>query len=361
MNSRHRVWIPENRYSNPITSVEKASINLPSLKFEGHFRLQLINAKTKVIEKELSFPNVITNGALDAIGGSNLAIDSLFSYLAVGTGGVTGGNVPSGSNSSLVAEVTPASSNRTNNAESVGDIMTFVTGSTPYNPYWSIIRHRLFLEAQGNGNLTEIGFFSALTGGTMANRAAIRDNLGNPIVLTKTSDNQLRVDWEWRMYIPVGLVSGTFFIGSGNVDYTSSVVAITDTLAWGCSPGGGTSNGMSDQFGNSFAARFNAYASGTALPTVSGSIPGGSISPTAVWIGPYVNGTYNKSFSSSFDPGVANFTGGVGALSLTNMVVGSNTSHPTFFVVFSPAVPKISTQRFIWEMNLAWYRSVDSE
>src|SRR5690606_7534789 len=57
-------------------------------------------------------------------------------------------------------------------------------------------------ENQANGNLAELGFFSAADGGTMWNRQLFRDELGNPTAITKTSEDQLRVTYEYRVYPP---------------------------------------------------------------------------------------------------------------------------------------------------------------
>lgn len=362
MNERTRVWLPEiSVVSSPSEVV--TSLTMPTMRMEGHFHLQLINAKTKVVERELSFPNVLTNGFLDAIGNGTTVL-ALFNYLAVGTGAVTGVNTPSGSDTSLAAEVTLASTNRTNNSEGTNDNTygaTFVAGSMPY---WKMARHRLFTETQGNGNLTELGFFSAVTAGTMANRAAIRDGTGTPITLTKTAEQQLRVEFEWRLYVPVGLVSGTFFMGGSNIEYTSSVIDITSLATWGA---GDNFPGYVTQLGNWVGTggqpHFAAHPSGTMI-AVSGTAASIGNAPyvaaSANWLAPYVAGTYVRQFSSSFDPGVANWGNGVGAFGIHGGGQSSAGS-ANWYIVFNPGMPKNNTQRLRFSMQVGWGRSTTTE
>jgi len=77
-------------------------------------------------------------------------------------------------------------------------------------------RVREWSTSLGNGNLTEIGMFSAATGGVMWCRALFRDSSGTPITVTKTSADILRVTYEVRLYPALG-------------DATQSAITISGT------------------------------------------------------------------------------------------------------------------------------------
>lgn len=351
MNERTRVWLPENNVQQPTETI--ISLNMPTITMEGHFRLQLVDAKTKVVKRELSFPNVITDGCLNIIGNGTSNLTSMFNYLAVGTGSVSGQYIPSGSNTGLSGEAT----GRTISNESVSDVGTLVNGSTPYNPYWKLVRHRVFTETQGNGSLTEIGFFNNSSGGTLANRAAIRDIAGTPTVLVKTAEDQLRVDFEWRLYVPMALTSGTFFMAGTNIEYTSSVIQMSYDYAWG------TNTGMTTLLGNWGTPRLWAQSASVMLP-YSGTQIFPTLAPwvaaTANWLGSYTNGTYYRQFSSSFDPGIANATPGIGTfLVFAGHLNSANTAN--YCTIFNPTIPKTNTRRLTFAYQFGWGRSVNSE
>ena len=208
-NMRTKLWLPENtRVDSPI------SLNFG---LSGYFTVQVIDAESGHIKQELQFKNLLTDGCLNGIGNDTFTLGigpSGFTHLAVGTGNST----PSTSNTSLDAEIS-----RTNSNGGIADILG--ANSTP--EYGYVRRTRVFTTAQANGNLRELGFFNASSGGTLLNRALFRDSAGNPTTVTKTSQDVLVVVYEWRLTAPSGDQSGSFSYFNG-----------TQTTSWLLRPQG---------------------------------------------------------------------------------------------------------------------------
>ncbi len=170
-----------------------------AMRLRGFFELDLIHARTGLIAQKLNFENLIVNTGLDSAGIE--PIGTVLAFCAVGTGNA----VPSVTDISLQAELA-----RTNAAGGVADVLGY---NTAEGFAWAR-RTRLFTTAQANGNIAEIGILRNSTGAPMWSRTLPRDGNGNPTVITKTSDFELRVTYELRIYpqaetIYSGLVNGT--------------------------------------------------------------------------------------------------------------------------------------------------------
>src|SRR5690606_35179901 len=165
MMERRRIWVPEAPMLTLRRYVEVGAVH-HAIAVEGYFTVELIHARTGLVKRRLHFRNLITDAGLDAMAGG-VGISSLINYLAVGTGS----SEPSYTDTTLNAEVA-----RTNNNGGFGD-SDAVVGSGDLVEYWRRIRTRVFTQAEANGNLTELGFFSAASGGTMWNRQLFRDEL----------------------------------------------------------------------------------------------------------------------------------------------------------------------------------------
>lgn len=77
-------------------------------------------------------------------------------------------------------------------------------------PYWQC--QYTFNENQANGDLTEWGAFKASTGAPMWCRELFRDELGNPVVVTKTNTQVLLMQYTLYMQRTVDSVSTQFLI-----------------------------------------------------------------------------------------------------------------------------------------------------
>lgn len=213
---RHRLWLPENE-------TPRVNITL-DVGLSGYFHVQLVDAKTGVIKQELQFKNLLTDSCLNGIG-SGLFSTGIgptgFTHLAVGTGAST----PSFSNTTLDAEIA-----RTNSNGGIVDVL----GSNASPEYGYVRRTRVFTTAQANGNLRELGFFNATSGGTLLNRALFRDSAGNPTTVTKTNQDILVVIYEWRLSAPTGDQSGSFdyFNGTQTTDWFLRPQGVNQDTHW---------------------------------------------------------------------------------------------------------------------------------
>jgi len=211
---RHRIWIPE--LTSPVT---ESIVNLPSVRLGGCYTVDLIEAKTGKIKQHLEFPNLITDAGLDFIGtGTNL--DTIYTTFAVGTG-TTAPAVTDVALESLVLSTTYDG----------GFEDADTTQSSP-REYSSRKRTRIFLEDEANGDLTELGW---LVGGTACNRSLFKDLAGNSTTVYKTSNDILKVVYEYKIFAPQGDASGTFDLGlgSGSTSYVLRPQNVNNELGWG--------------------------------------------------------------------------------------------------------------------------------
>jgi hypothetical protein len=314
MNNRPRIWIPEAPYINLKRYVEVDRLD-HGIGIEGWFTVELIHARTGLVKRRLRFRNLITDAGLNALAGGTV-INNLIQYLAVGTGSAT----PAVTDTALQAEIA-----RTNSNGGFGDVDTS-NGSGDSLVYLSRVRTRVFMEDQANGNLAELGFFNQATGGTLWNRQLFLDELGNPTVITKTSEDQLRVQYEYRIYPPFNDVTQNLTIAGNPTDITIRVALVTNSGFWNLNNLGGTN--------------FNSRISETA--TLVGRSAGfqGSTAGTSS-VQPYTTGTFFREIKRTYSPSEANFATGI-----NYMEFGAGASSAgAWQMVFSPKIPKTNTQR----------------
>jgi hypothetical protein len=323
--TRTRMWMPEE--PTILTALDIS----PVVRVSGHFIVDLIDVHSGKIKQHLEFENCLTNNLLDLIGAGNVFIDQ-FSSLEVGTGAVAGSNAPTITNTSLVAPLSP----RSFNAEGIADVVGFVSASSE-GPYVWTRRTRTFSETQCNGNLSELGYWTSLTGGTLVNRTAFKDAGGTPIQVTKTSNDILRTVFEVRIYPPLTPLTGSLLLSGSSYAFTILPVNITQ-------PSNGGWGQLFIGFGQwQFDIRANenqtlldptASIGGTGTPTNSNNVTS------------YVGGDFHKDVQGVWNSGTANFTTGIQGL-----YVGTNGT-PQWQVVFSPKIPKTSGKTL--SLNFRW-------
>lgn len=125
-------------------------------------------------------PNLITNAGLDKIGDGS--VPALLEFIAVGTGS----GAPDVADTELDAEAARTSSSL---GVATSDYTAPTTGTTRYT------RGIAFDFGEANGNLTEFGGFSASSGGSANTRELFRDEFGDPVTITKTSAEQLVIEY----------------------------------------------------------------------------------------------------------------------------------------------------------------------
>lgn len=338
-----KIWV--NKAPAIIKPTRELNIEVPKVQLEGRFQVQLI--RKGIILKELNFKNLIVNAGLDlfSYGGASLnsTPDGAFTYLSVGTGNVA----PAAADINLAAPLSP----RTNRNGGQVD----VTGSDGTGHFSYIRRTRLFLETEVNGNLAELGFFTALTLGAMVNRQLFKDDLGNNVVITKTVQDQLKVTFEWRMYYPTVNATGTVNLAGTNYDYTVQADGGLDTGHWGSGNGATRSLGANGGGPQSTAYQTVTLAADAALVSnKTGTLANASTDT----LQPYSAGTFQRDEIAIWDPGTANITGGIQGVSTFNQsTIGGTVSHDNLFIIkFVPAIPKIATQRLTLNLRRTWGR-----
>lgn len=312
-------------------------------RFEGWFHVQRVR-NGKVIE-EHKFRNVLTNTFLDRFGSTALAVLApthstggvyLMSALKAGTGASP---APAATDSNLQAPVADWA-DQTPPTYSEG----YVTGPPDY--VWRKV-WREYSEDQANGNLAELGFFSATSSGVLMNRVLFRDSGGTPITISKTSSDRLRIGYELRCYPPTADVTGTLTLDSVDYDYTIRAMEVDDV---GTSSGywlavlGGTR--WSTSTSNSF--KFGASQS---LGTRTGSYTYDNAPPSSLSYATYVDGNKYRDLTVTANPSEANISGGIGGFAMS---IGSANNMHMWQCVFDTKIPKDNTKRLILNLRWSW-------
>lgn len=322
---------------------------------KGFFTVDLIEAATGRVKRHLEFENLITDAGLDAL--NNTTIGTLIggsgtnAFMGVGTSSTA----PANGQTALVAEIAPSSSNRTNSNGGIAEVF----GSGAAFAYWFRKITYNFVETQGNGNLTELGIFSAVTGGVMFCRQLFKDAGGVPTTIVKTSADQLRVTYEIRFYSPTpDVVVNPLTIAAINYVATTRAIHLDNGRSWG-HDGGNFSVLVGFKGDNANSVNAINATDLDVLVANTGANPGGTLfTPTSVAKGAYVNGTFLLDYTVIWDPGVANPVGGIGGIVMTAELSGSTVSSIKcqFQMKFAPKLPKDNTKRLTLVLRLSWGR-----
>lgn len=323
-------------YNSKIPKNRIVELESPKFGLEGRFKVELIRkvGDKEIILRELPWQkNMIVNSGLDKFFSLGLtSINGLLDYCAVGTGSTA----PAATDVGLVTETGV----RSNSNGSIND----VKGWAAVNEYFFQRRVRLFTELQSNGNLTEFGFFTASSAGTMFSRQLFKDGGGIPTTIVKTSADQLRITYEARIYPPTVDTSGNIVISGTNYTWTGRALAVGVTNeAWEQVFGSGTIQSISV----SSAAESQTLAATTAA-TVSGA---GQNASTSVWAA-YVNGNFYADRTDKWEPGVGNYATGIGL----TLVCGATGTRGLFQTSWNPKFAKDNTKRLTLVTRISWAR-----
>lgn len=319
---RTRIWLPE---STPV-------LQFPPIGIAGHFIVDVIDAESGEIKQHLDFPNLLTDGLMNALGNGSLRLETAFTHLDVGSGSST----PQFTDTSLQASL----GTRTNFAGGVPDVT--LNNTTPEYTYRRITR--VFTESQVNGNLTELGFWSAASGGTLTNRSLFKDSAGNPTTVIKTPSDILRVQYEYRLYAPQFDVSDVISVAGTPTTYTIRPQRVQNLAGWSI---------LLDEFG-----RWNPYSrvhnsNDLQLRTgINDATPNDDASSS---LAPYTNNTFYRDLTITVTPTVGNYVDGFGLFTYNpfRQVV----SYPTLWQVqLLPRVVKTSGQQFQLTIRQSWSR-----
>ena len=299
---------------------------------EGIIKLEIIKEDGTLKQgKALNIPfkNLITNIGLDYLSSGN-TIGAACQYCKVGTGSTA----PSVNDTSLASKVGSTSP--------AGTITNSV--QTSVEPYYS--QHKTvytFSIGAVVGNLTEIGFFSDSSGGTMWSRALIKDSGGNPTVLTLLATEQLKVTYTVIRYFPAS-ATGSFTLNTNGVNSTINYTIKPSNVYWMFKSGFCSSNTMS------------IYAYETNILGGIGVQPSGAYAEASSTSNNYITGTFERSSTTVFGPSIANYTTGIGSIVFW-CVSQFGTYYTGYQCSFSPKIMKTSSQTLAIGIRLSWGRT----
>lgn len=303
-----------------------------SFGLKGRFDIDLIHARTGLIVKSWGFENLITNDGLDLLATRSVATGissaSNINQAVVGTGTTP----PDPTDTALEAQV-GATTTSGGTGTSNGSVGEGFFGSTQI---W------LFDTSEGNGNLTEVGIRSAHADKLFC-RQLILDEEGDPTVITKTSDFQLRVYYTLRVYYaPETTYSAT--VNGSPMNITRRLGNSSDwvTTTRGTFYGTSLSNSNSQLFTSALPAAGNS-------PT--GSLGANTLNAGSV--GAYTPGTYSYNKEVQYLGTTGNGT--AKTIALASRYTGSGIS---YLYNHAPAsdIVKTNTQRLVLQFTTSWGR-----
>lgn len=303
---------------------------------EGWFTVSLIHARSGLIARELHFRNLIVDGGRELLGTSTL--DTALAYFAVGTSSTA----PATGQTTLGAEVF-----RTNSTGGFADTAGVWSAG---NIYLSAKRTRVFTEAQANGNLTEVGILNAATAGTMFCRSLLKDAGGFPTTITKTSEFQLRIEYEVRLYPPNGWGDYTFdtLVNGVSRTLTARPLGASNILAWHVFNFGGAPDVGGSPVTAVNNSRFNVLTTDATLRTADAVALTAAVAATSRVNTAYGAGALYREQTQDWSGAVANTT--------NYFLWGWNGQLATFQALFPVALTKTNVQKFVIVARSHWDR-----
>lgn len=284
------------------------------------------------------FDNLITNAGLNLFGSQTVQIGSNGSWLyACGVG--SGSTTPANTDTALVSQVARTTTKQLD--------QNGAAGAAPYYG-WRRITYR-FGTGVAAGNLSEVGIFSASSGGTCCSRALIVDGGGTPTTITVLADETLDVLYELRMYAPTSDASWGPVTISG-ISYSGTVRAslVTSSVYW--APGVVSPPSIVGLWGRNASSGAAAQATATATLAAVTSQPSGTGFPeTSKAASAYTPGTYARTQSLTWAIADGNTGSGIGT-------IWASTTVGAFQMNFSPVLAKDATKTLTLNFTISWGR-----
>ena len=332
MNDAPRIWTRRPKIIEPRSEL----LFQPTL--AGLWRLQARRPDGRVRVDTGWFPNLITDVGLDIPGTSSSWVQSC----VVGTGNTP----PSVSDTALVAQIASTS----NRIENVG-------GSNQTADRYTFARTTFrFAAGAAAGNVAEIGILGGSGGSVLLSRALILDGGGSPTTLTILSDEVLDATYEIRNYPPLTDVVTTMDITGVTHDI---VIRASEVDSLWSMFGGGSSLPIGWQAGAATRGA-HVYPSTSTLGDVTSSPSGTGAGDSSRSTGSYTAGTYQRSFSNTWDLSSGNVSGGIAAARVTcgsqPSGAGESTCGLAFQISFDPVIPKNNTNNLVLNWRQSWAR-----
>jgi len=291
-----------------------------NVKIKGRYKLDIFKSNGELKESTGWFNNMILNQGKDKF--ATYARALLLSTCQVG-----------------LSNITPAATD-----VSLGSLLaSTTTRSTDSNTisvsprYSSVVYTYTFAAGSAAGNITEVGVGWGTTN-SLFSRALILDGDQNPTSITVLSDEILTVTYELRGYIPETDATGVINISGTDYTWTARAANAEALSSWNI--------GVGVSSGESITSTGNFVAYSGEIGDISSSPAGTTSNSTSVTTDDYVAGDYYVDHNITFGPTAANFSGGIGAVTL------SGTSK--YQIGFSPYVPKTSLQTLTLKIRHSW-------
>jgi len=322
----------------PSNSHLEAEVSAAECRTEGYFTLQarnrfgrLLRERTfKVDDYDRSigpFHNLILNQGMDRL--STNTSNNTYNRCSVGVGTLA----PAVTQTALANFVSDMGTPSTTNG----------TGPAPEYYSWRRITWTTAIGAIPTNNLSEIGVGSSTTNNNnLFSRELIRDAQGVPTVFPISSDEQLTVTYELRLYPPLGDTPATITVGATSYDTITRAFNIAGN-AWGFnSPSGSTAN-----FAASSGTTFGLYT-GDMVENTTASNPTGNLgSASNTSNAAYTPGSYQRDISATWS-----ITNGNGSIRTARMSYGC----AQFQVRYDPVLVKTNTQTMTLNHRISWAR-----
>lgn len=358
MQNRIRVWAEPQ-----ITPDSKIILEIDGIKMGGKFKAELLDVSTSNVLETREFPNLILNRWMNGMFLTSSffpQIDSALNALVIGTGSVTGANIPQATDTQLHGEIFDG---RTTSNGGISSVWSFVSASDN-GPYWNYNVTRQFSENAGNGVITEFGWspstiYNNIQG--LSVRSAVKDATGSLAPITKTNENQLRLTYDLRFYLPTASVTSSFELNGQWYTASMAPINLSDANAWG-------------SLGFPFYLRLQGSRGAVyenvrpATSLTSDIIFSGSFTTTtnangfSIQLGRWLDGQFSQSMyipndfytdlKLNFEPSEVNFTTGIQGISWST----GPGLEDMFSVIFSPKIPKTNLQRFLFVVRHTWGR-----
>jgi len=326
------IYIPSGRFVEGGLSEAKVGL-------EGWYTLRAIRRSGRVTRertfkveacRELPpFHNLITNLGLNRFGSAGA--NSLYTRCHVGTGTAT----PSVTDTQLQNFLAAVSTS--NPSEAVGN-----SGSPDYYSYRTLT-WTSSIGALGNNNLTEIGISGQNGNGLLFSRELIRDSSGNPTAFPISSDEQLEVTYELRLYPNLTDVPATVMVGSNSHDTITRALKVNDAGIWGplsvWVAAANASRGSQSDTNEAFSGDLVPY---------TGSVPSGRLGQASSGAtATYTDGSFYRDISNTWD-----ISRGNGNIRVVTVGFGC----AAFQVRYDPVITKLNTQVLTLHQRISWAR-----
>ncbi|WP_293372276.1 hypothetical protein [Nevskia sp.] len=267
------------------------------------------------------FPNIITDQGLN-----RYTNGTILTTCQVGAGNST----PIASNVSLQSLV---ASTTTIQADVAGS-----QGITP--PFYGSRRVTYrFLAGAASGNLSEVGVGWGAAN-SLFSRALILDALGSPTTITILPNETLDVTYELRLY-PAADTNFNVTISGINYSCVSRPAGFP-----------GSFQPLTPQFGT--AGQIRPFVYNGALGAITSGPSGTGLPGSDTNYSPYINNSFSRSVTCSFNVGSGNAVGGITAFLASNLVGSS--IFPNFQISFNPPIMKTNTQTLTLTTAWSWGR-----